>query len=164
MPRKHGLAASAGGVSTDGPPSTAHPDRSPLLVMAVSLVVRLVRCSQVRPAPYRDHLAEETIPRSLAASEPKRSACGRPAVAKEFRDLVRDMSRANPLWGSPRLVGELRKLGINVAKSTVEKYRVRPRKPPSQTWKAFLMNHVKDLVACHFFTVPTVTLRCCLSL
>ena len=63
---------------------------------------------------------------------------GRPAVAKELRDLIRDMSLANPLWGAPRIVGELRKLGIAVAQSTVEKYRVRPRKPPSPTWKTFL--------------------------
>lgn len=69
------------------------------------------------------------------------------------------MSRANPLWGSPRIVGELRKLGIHVAKSTVEKYRVWPRKPPSPTWKAFLNNHVKDLVALDFFVVPTVSYK-----
>ena len=69
------------------------------------------------------------------------------------------MSRANPLWGPPRIVGELRKLGIDVAKSTVEKYRVRHQKPPSPTWKAFLNNHVKDIVALDFFTVPTVTFR-----
>jgi putative transposase len=56
-------------------------------------------------------------------------------------------------------VGELRKLGIDVAKSTVEKYRVRSRTPPSPTWKAFLKNHVKDLVVLDFFTVPTVTFR-----
>ena len=80
---------------------------------------------------------------------------GRPAVPREIRDLIRDMSRANPLWGSPRIVGELRKLGINVAKSTVETYRVRLRKPPSPTWKVFLNNHVKDLVALDFFVVPT---------
>jgi transposase InsO family protein len=56
-------------------------------------------------------------------------------------------------------VGELRKLGITVAKSTVESYRPRLRKPPSPTWRAFLANHVKDLVACDFFTVPTATFR-----
>jgi putative transposase len=84
---------------------------------------------------------------------------GRPAIAREVRDLIRDMSRANPLWGSPRIVGELRKLGIHVAKSTVEKYRVRPRKPPASTWKAFLNNHVKDLVALDFFVVPTVSYK-----
>jgi hypothetical protein len=56
-------------------------------------------------------------------------------------------------------VGELRKLGIDVAKSTVEKYRVRPRKPPSPTWKTFLQNHAQDLVAMDFFVVPTVTFK-----
>jgi putative transposase len=82
---------------------------------------------------------------------------GRPAIAKEVRQLIRDMWRANPTWGSPRIVGELSKLGIEVAKSTVEKYRVPPQKPPSPTWKAFLNNHVQDLVALDFFVVPTVT-------
>jgi putative transposase len=84
---------------------------------------------------------------------------GRPAVAREVRDLIRDMSQANPLWGSPRIVGELRKLGIDVAKSTVEKYRVRHQKPPSPTWKAFLNNHVENIAALDFFTVPTVTFK-----
>jgi hypothetical protein len=69
------------------------------------------------------------------------------------------MWRSNPSWGSPRLVGELQKLGINVAKSTVEKYRPTVRRPPSPTWKAFLTNHVKDLVSCDFFTVPTATFK-----
>jgi putative transposase len=89
----------------------------------------------------------------------QRGTSGRPAVPREVRDLIRDMSRANPLWGSPRIVGELRKLGIDVAKSTVEKYRVRPRKPPSPTWKAFLNNHVKGLVALDFFVVPTFSYK-----
>jgi transposase InsO family protein len=82
---------------------------------------------------------------------------GRPRIAKEVRDLIRTMWQANPTWGSPRIVGELRKVGIEVAKSTVEKYRVRPQKPPSPTWKTFLKNHVQDLVALDFFVVPTVT-------
>jgi transposase InsO family protein len=69
------------------------------------------------------------------------------------------MSEANIGWGSPRIVGELRKLGIKVAKSTVEKYRVRSRKPPSPTWKGFLNNHVKDLVSIDFFVVPTVRFK-----
>jgi putative transposase len=84
---------------------------------------------------------------------------GRPPISKEIRALIRDMWRANPTWGSPRIVGELRKLGITVAKSTVETYRPRVRKPPSPTWRTFLANHVKDLVACDFFTVPTVQCR-----
>jgi putative transposase len=81
---------------------------------------------------------------------------GRPTIAKEFRELIREMSQANPTWGSPRIVGELRKLGIDIAKSTVEKYRVRPCKPSSPTWKAFLKNHVQDLISLDFFVVPTV--------
>src|SRR5262245_3658466 len=84
---------------------------------------------------------------------------GRPVIAKEIRELIQAMWQANPTWGSPRIVGELRKLGIDVAKSTVETYRVRPRQPPSPTWKAFLHNHAKDLIALGFFVVPTVTHR-----
>jgi hypothetical protein len=84
---------------------------------------------------------------------------GRHSIAKEVRELIRAMWQANPTWGSPRIVGELRKLGIEVAKSTVEKYRVRPRKLPSPTWKAFLKNHMREVVALDFFTVPTVTCK-----
>src|SRR6266567_3984716 len=82
---------------------------------------------------------------------------GRPTLAKEVRNLIRQMWQTNPTWGSPRIVGELRKLGIEVAKSTVEKYRTRLKKPPSPTWKTFLKNHVQALVALDFFVVPTVT-------
>jgi hypothetical protein len=84
---------------------------------------------------------------------------GRPAMAKEVRDLIRRMSSANPLWGAPRILGELGRIGIVVAKSTVEKYMVRSRKPPSLTWRAFLNNHAKDIVAIDFFVVPTVRHR-----
>jgi putative transposase len=83
-------------------------------------------------------------------------------MVKEVRQLIGDMWRANPTWGSPRIVGELRKLGIAVAKSTVEKYRVRPQKPPSPAWKAFLKNHIQDVVALDFFVVPTVPTQCSL--
>ena len=82
---------------------------------------------------------------------------GRPAVAQEVRELIQAMWQANPTWGSPWIVGELRKVGIKVTKSTVEKYRRRPPKPPSPTWRTFLQNHVKDLIALDFFVVPTVT-------
>lgn len=81
---------------------------------------------------------------------------GRPTIPSEIRALIRDISAANPRWGSPRILGELRKLGIAVAKSTVEKYRVRPRRPPSPAWRAFLKHHLTELVALDFFTVPTV--------
>jgi putative transposase len=84
---------------------------------------------------------------------------GQPIISKEMQALIRDMGRSNPTWGSPRIVGELRKLGISVAKSTVEKYRPRPCQPSAPTWKAGLTNHVKDIVACDFFPVPTATCR-----
>jgi transposase InsO family protein len=82
---------------------------------------------------------------------------GRPTLSKEVRELIRDMWRSNPTWGSPHIVGELRKLGINVATSTVETYRPHIHQPPSPTWRALLNNHVKDVMACDFFPVPTLT-------
>jgi len=66
------------------------------------------------------------------------------------------MSRENPLWGAPRIHGELLKLGIDIGETSVGKYLVRTRKPPSQTWRTFLENHVKTMVSVDFFTVPTV--------
>jgi putative transposase len=81
---------------------------------------------------------------------------GRPLISEEIRELIRKVSGANPLWGTPRIVGELGKLGIKVAKSTVDKYRVRPGETPSPTWKAFLKNHVNDLVSIDFCIVPTI--------
>jgi len=84
---------------------------------------------------------------------------GRPAVAVSIRDLIRRMSRANSLWGAPRIHGELLKLGIEVAPSTVAKYLRRTRKPPSQTWRTFLTNHMAQMASMDFFTVPTATFR-----
>jgi hypothetical protein len=72
---------------------------------------------------------------------------GRPAISKEVRELIKDMWRANPTWGSPRIVGEIRKMGITVAKATVEKYRLRIRKAPLPTWKAFLTNYYERIAA-----------------
>jgi transposase InsO family protein len=69
------------------------------------------------------------------------------------------MSNANPLWGAPRIHGELLKLGIDVCQATVAKYIVRRCKPPSQTWRTFLKNHRTQLAALDFFVVPTVTCR-----
>lgn len=84
---------------------------------------------------------------------------GRPEIPKELRKLIRDISQANPLWGSPRILGELKKLGIEVAKSTVEKYMVKAPKPPSQTWHTFLKNHMSELVSIDFLVVPTVRFK-----
>ena len=84
---------------------------------------------------------------------------GRPPISREIRDLIRRMSRENATWGAPRIVSELALLGHDVAEGTVAKYMVKRRKPPSQTWRTFLDNHVPDIAACDFFTVPTVTFR-----
>jgi putative transposase len=81
---------------------------------------------------------------------------GRPEVPREVQDLIRRISKANSGWGSPRIVRELEKLGIEVSQSTVDKFRVRPSNPPSPSWKAFLKNHVRVLVSIDFFIVPTV--------
>jgi transposase InsO family protein len=69
------------------------------------------------------------------------------------------MNRANPLWGAPRIHGELLKLGLTVSQATVWKYMLRPRRPPSQAWRTFLNNHASGLIALDFFTVPTATFR-----
>jgi hypothetical protein len=84
---------------------------------------------------------------------------GRREVSREVRDLIRQISLANPLWGVPRIHGELLKLGIELSQATVAKYRERHRKPPSQTWRTFLDSHLKELVSTDFFVVPTVNFR-----
>jgi putative transposase len=84
-----------------------------------------------------------------------RSKGGRAAIDAEVRKLIKRMASAN-LWGAPRIHGELLKLGIQSSEATVSKYIPRRRKPPSQTWRAFLENHVDTLVSMDFFTVPTV--------
>src|SRR5438105_5786775 len=84
---------------------------------------------------------------------------GRPSVSVEVIDLIRRMSLANPGWGAPRIHGELLKLGFELSQATVAKYLVRHRKPPSQNWRTFLINHVQSLVSADFFVVPTITFR-----
>ena len=84
---------------------------------------------------------------------------GRPRIPQELRDLVREMSRANPLWGAPRIHGELLKLGIEVSQSTVATYMPRCSRPPSQSWKTFLRNHAPATAAIDVLVVPTVGLK-----
>jgi putative transposase len=84
---------------------------------------------------------------------------GRPCLSREIRNLIRQMSSANPLWRAPRIHGELLKLGIQISQATVAKYMVRQRKPPSQTWRTFLDNHIKQLMAIDFLVVQTVNFR-----
>lgn len=82
---------------------------------------------------------------------------GRPKVDRELRDLIRRMCEENALWAAPRIHGELLKLGFTVAQSTVSKYMLRGRRPPSQGWKTFLRNHADDIAAVDFLVVPTLT-------
>jgi transposase InsO family protein len=85
---------------------------------------------------------------------------GRPPVSTEIRDTIRRMAHANPLWGAPRIHGELLKLGIEISERTVSNLMPshRPR-PPSQRWQTFLKNHMTNTVSMDFFTVPTTTFR-----
>jgi len=84
---------------------------------------------------------------------------GRPCVEAEIRALIRRLSIENPLWGAPRVHGELLKLGHDVAETTVGKYMAKRSGPPLQSWRTFLRNHATEIVAIDFLTVPTATLR-----
>src|SRR4029077_8675876 len=88
-----------------------------------------------------------------------RRRCGRPSVSLEIRRLIREMSIVNPLWGAPRIHGELLKLGIDVGQTSAAKYMARRRRPPSQGWKTFLRNHADGIVAMDLFVVPTISFR-----
>jgi len=85
-----------------------------------------------------------------------RSLGGRPQIEAGLRALIRQMSMENPLWGAPRIHGELLKLGFEVAQSSVAKYMVKRRGPPGQGWLTFLRNHAPDIAAMDFFVVPTI--------
>ena len=84
---------------------------------------------------------------------------GRPKVALEVRQLIREMSLANPFWGAPRIHGELLKLGIDVGQTSVAKYMARHRRPPSQGWRTFLLNHADGIASIDLFVVPTISFR-----
>ena len=128
------------------------------MVLAIQSLGKMAGGSGLRSAGDCDRLAAPTFrdhwSRMIRAGQP----C-RPPISKEICELIRKISGANPLWGTPRIIGELGKLGIRVAKSTVDKYRVRPRKPSSPTWKTFLKNHLTDLVSIDFFIVPTLRFK-----
>ena len=86
-------------------------------------------------------------------------ANGRPPVSRDIRALVREMATANPLWGAPRIHGELRTLGLDVSERTVSRLLTRLTRPPSQTWRTFLTNHLASAASMDFFTVSTLTGR-----
>jgi hypothetical protein len=85
---------------------------------------------------------------------------GRPRIGRELRELIQRMSKENPLWGAPRVHGELLKLGFEIAESTVSKYMIWRRGPPSQTWRTFLRNHAEAIAAIDLCVVPTLTFEC----
>ena len=89
-----------------------------------------------------------------------RGRAGRPKVSRELCELIRRMNIENPLWGAPRIHGELLKLGFEIAELTVSKYMVRHRGPPSQTWRTFLRNHADAIAAIDLCVVPTLTFEC----
>jgi putative transposase len=88
-----------------------------------------------------------------------RRRLGRPPVGSDVRALIRKMAQENPLWGAPRIHGELLKLGVLVSQATVAKYLDRPATPPSQSWRTFLVNHCQQIAAADFFVVPTASYR-----
>src|SRR6202040_3506576 len=116
--------------------------RSALAVVRPETVIRWHR------AGFRAYWRWKSRPRS-----------GRPRVPLEVRQLIREMSLANPLWGAPRIHGELLKLGIDVGQTSVAKYMVRHRRPPSQGWKTFLRNHADGIASIDLFVVPTIAFR-----
>jgi putative transposase len=117
--------------------------RQPLLIVTPDTVLRWQR------RRFREHWTKLS----------GRPRVGRPPINAEIVALVRKMAAMNPLWGAPRIHGELLKLGIDVAEHTVSRLISTRRRPPSQTWRTFLTNHVSDLVSLDFFTVPTAGLR-----
>ena len=117
--------------------------KQPLVIVTPDTVLRWQR------RRFREHWTRLSAP----------PTGGRPPVNAEIKALVMRMAAANPLWGAPRIHGELLKLGLDVAERTVSRLMPKRRLPPSQTWRTFLTNHVRDLVAIDFFTVPTARLR-----
>ena len=117
--------------------------RQPLVIVTPDTVLRWQR------RRFREHWTKLS----------GRPTAGRPPVNAEITALARKMDAANPLWGAPRIHAELLKLGIDVAERTVSRLLPKRRSPPSQTWRMFLTNHVRDLVSIDFVTVPTARLR-----
>ena len=117
--------------------------------LVVPLLARLAALAAHPQAGHSGPLASNGF---CALLDPKIAPpSGRPGLAASIRDLIQQMSQANFLWGAPRIHGELLKLGIEVAPSTVGKYLHRRRNPPSQTWRTFLTNHLNQMASMDFF-------------
>ena len=92
-------------------------------------------------------------------SRVKQRRRGRPVIPSEIRRLIERMVAANPLWRAPTIHGELQMLGVEISERTVSRILRRLPRPPSQTWKTFLHNHLGQMVSIDFFTVPTITMK-----
>jgi len=114
--------------------------RRALIVVQPGNVIRL----------HRDWLRRQWTRRSQQRRD------GRPPIDQQIRALVREMATANPLWGAPRIHGELRTLGVHVSEPTVSRPLEPHTRPPSQTWRSFLRNHLASAASMDFFTVPTL--------
>jgi len=160
--RPHAREPSAPATACPAPPpieaTAIQTPRSPPLRVARKPVGWVARGAPPRSSRDRDSLASAGLLRFLDLEVP-RGRTGRPPVGSELVNLVRTMALADPLWGAPRIHGELLKLGMDVSQRTVA--RLMPRRPklPSQTWRTFLENHLADLVSVDFFVVPTATFR-----
>src|SRR5438552_3814851 len=115
----------------------------------------------IGPEGHHDHPTGDPCPLASSRLPPdwrwkSRSLGGRPRIAADLRALIRQMSAENPLWGAPRIHGELLKLGFEVAQSSVAKYMVKRCGPPSQGWRTFLRNHAPDIAAMDLFVVPSI--------
>ena len=150
-------AAATGRVESASATAAADGDGPDLLDRAVETLEELAEFLAGGAAGDRGAVAPPELQVLLGMEES--APMGRPGIARDLRELIRQMSRANPLWGAPRIHGELLKLGLTVSQATVSKYMVRPRRPPSQALRTFLKNHAPDLIALDFFTVPTATFR-----
>src|SRR2546428_8653405 len=156
-PRDPRLATATGLLQAADDPAQTSTERSPLLGRAVQGVARLEASPRHRGSCHRAALAATPLSPPLGHAL-RAPLDGAPPVDAAIKALVRRMAAANPLWGAPRIHGELLKLGIDVAERTVSRLLPKRRSPPSQTWRTFLTNHVRDLVSIDFFTVPTARL------
>src|SRR5439155_609467 len=157
-PREPRPAPAARRVQEDGGPAEVAP-RRPALLVALSRLWRGWKQALVIVAPDTVLRWQRRRFREHWTTRSGRPTGGRPPVSAELKALVTRMAAANPLWGAPRIHGELLKLGIDLAERTVSRLLPKRRIPPSQTWRTFLANHVRDLVSLDFFTVPTARLR-----
>src|SRR5207253_2296986 len=159
-PREPRLAPPARRVQENHDTAQAAHDGSPLLGLAGQSLGRVETAPRDRDSGHCLVLRwQRRRFREYWTQLSRRPTRGRPPIHAEIKALVLRMAAANPLWGAPRIHGELLKLGIAVAERTVSRLLPKRRTPPSQTWRTFLANHVRDLVSIDFFTVPTAQLR-----